>query len=359
MPTDSMFFSYYPGVEPVTNALFAHPQLVDMAELSIEPFAQPADVDGQGTIYHFPVSGDVAGNDPKLHSETHWHRACRTWAWKEVAISGTVKIATEAGRASNATAYTHDIPFSFVLTESDIPDKHMVDSLTIAGGTYPKASIAHVGTIAGGELVTNADKAGALGSLGYWRFAELTNTPTLKYTTLVTTVTAYDSTGVDSDISVEIVCNIFVSAFGNSSVLRYNDETDNWQWVSIFLLYMSAELAYDSELPSGFFVVGPDGSRDPDNIPLLNTVAVACSTSLDAISEDTSTTTDVGSCVFDSTESLSPDPLIYENKDTMSIDVPWYYDGTGTPTTVQRGVWTSVLVEFNEPLLSVVPPQNP
>jgi len=356
MSSNFLALIYYPGVIGKASVDYAHPVLVGMEELGLNPYAQPANTSTVGTSYCFAVAGNNPGNDPKEHSETHWHRAWRAWAWRRVRVQGNVIIATEAGREDNATAYTPVIPFDFILTESDIPDKKMSESCMISGaGTYPIASIAHLGDASGGALVTNANMQGAQGSLGDWRFAGLGDS-SVKYTTTVTTVTAYDANFPPGpDIDVEIVCDFYVSASGNSSVLRYVDADGNWQWVSLFVLGISAALRLDSELPSGYFIEGPDGSRNPDIPPTLNTTAVSCSTNLSNIGEDTTSAVDVGSVNIASTESLSPDPPIYESTETMTIDVPWLGDGTGTPTTAQRGVWSGALVTISDPLYAVRP----
>jgi len=362
MATDFIAFIYYPGVTDIEHPDYAHPTLVDMAELSLEPYAQPGDTTHQGTIYHFPVTGDASGNDPKLHSATHWKRAWSLNGFKQVQIQGSVRIATEAGREDNTTAYTPEIAFDFTLNESDMPDKHMVDSIAINGtGEYTIASIAHIGDVQGGELVTNSNRAGSEGSIGPWRFAELTDTPVVKSTVLANTWTAYDTNAIPAgDVTVNIVCDIAVSIYGNSSVLRHDKDSDSWLWVSVFWLTLQATLRLEEALPDGYVLEGCDAERNPDITPQIQGSSGMCSTSLIALGEDTTTADDVGSVVFESTQSLSPNPLIYQAPSTtVSIDVPWDSFGTGTPTTVPLSQWTDVLVNVTEELLNIVPPQNP
>jgi hypothetical protein len=347
---------YYPGVVGVVNPDFAHPVLVDMAETTppLEPYAQPADTDGQGTIYHFPVTATATGNDPKLHSETHWHRAWSINGWETIRIQGSVAVATDVGRDSNASPYTPSASFDFTLTGA-IDEKRMVDSIAIAAGSTAANTIFHLGTGNTGELVTNYGAAAAVGSIGPWTFYGLSETPTvLGLTATFKTMTAYDTNFVGGDVTRDLKMEISASVRGNSSVLRYVDGNGDWQFVSIFELALYAEIDYGDALPSGYAWEGPDGSRNPDETPSPGGSGY-CSTNLSSIPGADSGNTSVGDCNFTSTESLTPDPLIYEDESTDLWAVPWLEADHIPADPYQPAVWTSVLVEFTDPSYNTVP----
>jgi hypothetical protein len=337
---------YYPGVCGVTNPDFAHPVLVNMTETTpaIEPHAQPADVSGDGTQYHFPVTATSTGNATRKHSQTHWKRAWRVNGWGTGGVSGEFLAGVGRQYVSTGVSEPYDVSvsFSFTLTES-VPEKRMVDSIVIAAGSTVANTIFHLGTGNTGELTTNYGAAAAAGPIGPWKFPEITDSPTVIGTVTAATWTAFSNTG-GADISVDILLDISVSAFGNSSVLRYEDEDGNWQYVSIFWLDITGTLRLDEALPDGYFLEilnEPVGERNPDVPGEFDSASHFASTDHGRITVTTDTAVAVGSVTFASDYSLSPDPTIYT--------------APGAPT--QR--WVSAAVEFTDPVDTIVPPQNP
>jgi hypothetical protein len=348
---------YYPGVCGVINPSFAHPVLVDMAETTppLEPYAQPANVNGDGTIYCFAVPATSDGSGVEKHSETHWHRSWSVNGWRKINVGGRVRVATDVGREDNDSPYTPEAAFNFTLSGS-ILGKRMADSIAIAAGSTDASTIFHLGAGNTGELITNYGAAGAAGSLGPWTFYGLNESPTvLGLTSSFKTMTAYDANNPANTTTRDLSMRISMSVRGNSSVLRYLDGDGNWQFVSIFEAALYAAIDYGEALPSGYAWEGPDGSTNPDETPSAGGSGY-CSTNLSSIADGDSNNTSVGYCVLTSTESLSPNPSVFQDQSTDLWAVPWYDYDHIPADPYQPAVWRDVLIEFDEPEYASPPP---
>ncbi len=345
----------YPGIIPIMKSPFAHPILVDMSELSLEPFAQPADTTNQGTLYHFKITGG-GGTATKDHNETHLHRALVTVGWNSLRVFGQFSTPCDAWRDNNAiSAQTPSIPFDFTIDGGSISDKNIADAFALSAPD-PDPTL-HAGEGTNGELVSNGTNF-IEPNLGVWTFYGLSSTPAVIGTVVnAGVVTGYDAITL-ATTPLDVIATFSLSIRGNSSVLRYAD-TD-WQYVSIFELILTIELSIDN--PDGLALQGPDGSQNPDEQPSQTFALTTFSTNIGigGLNSDTDGVGDCGQVDVDSTESMSESPHIFivttDGIEANNYTVPWteavHGAGTENVYAVPEG---NCDAEITDPVYAVMP----
>jgi hypothetical protein len=319
-----------PGALGVDDEDFEHPLYVTPAEISV-----PFTYEPQGMGWHFPVGYD-----------THLNRAFFLSGFEDSTWEGEVRIPNNFWRDDNATsALSPLITFSYTVTGS-VPSKLIADaSITPTPYTLP---VPHVGAT-NGLLLTNANFDGGLGE---WEFGGLSDTLIYIGEHVCGSVTAYDSTNPAITAPVDMVFTLEASIRGNTSVMRVWDGAE-WLYLSYFQITLIGTLSHDS-IPSGYFVEGPDGSRDVDNSPVFSPMTAYASNVWSAISGSSSNTA-VGTASLTSAHSLSPDPEVYEDEATTELyAVPWEFDDH-TPDEPYRPLWSNVVIEISGEVASTPP----
>jgi len=322
-----------PGAIGVDDAAFEHPIYVAPSEISV-----PFTYEPQGTEWHFPATFD-----------THLNRAFFVSGFEDSEWSGEVRIPNNFWRDDNSTsALSPLITFNYTVTGT-VPPKLIADgSITPSPYALP---VPHVGAT-DGLLLTNANFSGGLGE---WEFGGLSDTIIYIGEHVCGSVTAYDSADpFGTTVPVDIVFTLTASIRGNTSVMRVWDGTE-WLYLSYFAITLIGTLTHDS-IPSGYFVEGPDGSRDVDNSPVFEPMEALASNVWSVVS-GSSSNTPVGTANITSAHALSPDPDIFEDEATTELyAVPWEWDDQVKDDGPFRPLWSNVEILIDGEVLSTPPP---
>lgn len=316
-----------PGALGVDDEGFEHPLYVTPAEIA-SPFTYAA----QGTGWYFPVGYD-----------THLNRACFLSGFTDSEWSGEVRIPNDYWRDdNNSSPLSPLITFNYTVSGS-VPPKLIADgSITPTPYALP---VGHVGA-ASGLLLTNAN----FGFSGDWAFGGLSDTA---YTVIgqhvCGSVTAYlvaDPFVITT--TIDMIFTLEAIIYGNSSVMRVWSGSE-WLYLSYFSVQLRGVLSHE-DIPSGYIVEGPDGSRNPDESPELH--------AMDALASNgapSGSSISVGTANLDSTHFLSPDPELYGDETEALYAVPWEEADHTADDGPYKPIWTNVVILITGEVASTPP----